>query len=155
MDHIIDNVKQVRAHALESISGLSAAQLNEIPEGFNNNIIWNLAHLVAAQQGICYLRAGLETFVDKEFYQRYTGGTKPAGIVSEEDIAHIKTLLISTLDQFKRDYHNQIFDNYKGWATRYGVDLNSVNDAVMFLSFHEGLHLGYIMALKRIILKNI
>ncbi|MGY0040774.1 DinB family protein [Pedobacter sp. NJ-S-72] len=155
MDHIINNVKQVRAHSIESISGLSAAQLNEIPEGFNNNIIWNLAHLVAAQQGICYLRAGLETFVDKEFYLSYTGGTKPNGIVSEEDIAHIKTLLISTLDQFKIDYHNQIFENYKGWTTRYGVDLNSVDDAVTFLSFHEGLHLGYIMALKRIILKNI
>jgi hypothetical protein len=155
MDHVIDNVKQVRTHFIESIAGLSAAQLNEIPDGFNNNIIWNMAHLVAAQQGICYLRAGLETSVDQEFYLSYTGGTKPNGTVSEENIAHIKTLLISTLDQFKIDYHNQIFNNYKGWTTRYGVDLNSVDDAVMFLSFHEGLHLGYIMALKRVILKNI
>ena len=155
MDHIIDNVKQVRAHAIESIGGLSTAQLNEVPEGFNNNIIWNLAHLVAAQQGICYLRAGLETVVDKEFYLSYTGGTKPDGIVSEEEINHIKTLLISTLDQFKIDYHNQIFDNYKGWTTRYGVGLNNIDDATMFLPFHEGLHLGYIMALKRVILKNI
>lgn len=155
MDQIINNVKQVRAHFIESISGLTAAQLNEIPEGFNNNIIWNMAHLVAAQQGICYLRAGLETFVDKEFYLSYTGGTKPDGIVSEEGIAHIKTLLIATLDQFKTDYQQQIFGNYKGWTTRYGVELNSVDDALEFLSFHEGLHLGYIMALKRLILKNI
>lgn len=155
MDHIVDNVKQVRTHFIESISGLSAAQLNEIPEGFNNNMIWNMAHLVAAQQGICYLRAGLETFVEKEFYQRYTGGTRPDGIVSEEGIAHIKTLLISTLDQFKIDYHNQIFGNYKGWTTRYGVDLNNIDDAIKFLSFHEGLHLGYMMAQKRLILKNI
>jgi hypothetical protein len=155
MDHIINNVKQVRTNFIESISGLTAAQLNEIPEGFNNNIIWNMAHLVAAQQGICYLRSGLETFVDKEFYLSYTAGTKPGGHVSEESIADIKNLLISTLDQFKTDYHQQLFNNYKGWTTRYGVELNNIDDAVSFLSFHEGLHLGYIMSLKRLILKNI
>ncbi|QNK61860.1 DinB family protein [Pedobacter sp. PAMC26386] len=155
MDQIIDNVKQVRISFIESISELSAAQLNEIPEGFNNNIIWNMAHLVAAQQGISYLRAGLETFVDKDFYLSYTGGTKPDGIVSEQEITHIKTLLVSTLDQFKIDYHNQIFDNYKGWTTRYGVNLNNIDDVTTFLTFHEGLHFGYIMALKRVILKNI
>ncbi|RAJ29545.1 DinB family protein [Pedobacter cryoconitis] len=155
MDQIIDNVRQVRANFIESISGLSAEQLNEIPEGFNNNIIWNMAHLVAAHQGISYIRAGLETFVDKEFYLSYTGGTKPNGLVSEEKIAEIKLLLISTLDQFKVDYHNRIFDNYKGWTTRYGVNLNSIDDATNFLSFHEGMHLGYIMALKRLIFKNI
>ncbi|KIO76346.1 hypothetical protein TH53_15445 [Pedobacter lusitanus] len=155
MNQIIDNVKQVRTSFIESLSELTAAQLNEIPDGFNNNIIWNLAHLVAAQQGICYLRAGQETFVDKDFYLRYTGGTKPEGIVSAEEIAQIKTLLISTLDQFKTDYHQQLFDNYKGWTTRYGVDLNGIEDAVKFLPLHEGLHLGYIMAQKRLILKNI
>lgn len=155
MDKLIDNVKQVRVSFIESINGLSVAELNEIPEGFNNNIVWNMAHLVAAQQGISYLRAGLETVVDKDYYLAYTGGTKPNGIVTEEGIAHIKTLMISTLDQFKTDYHHQLFGNYKGWTTRYGVDLNSIEDAAAFLPFHEGLHLGYIMALKRVISKNI
>ncbi|PIH04457.1 hypothetical protein CS542_00940 [Pedobacter sp. IW39] len=87
-------------------------------------------------------QGGTETFVDKEFYLSYTGGTKPNGPVSEENIAEIKHLLISTLDQFKIDHHNQIFDNYKGWTTRYGVNLNTIDDATNFLSFHEGLHLA-------------
>lgn len=59
MNKQIEIIRKTRVKLLEMLSDLSTDQLNKIPAGFNNNIIWNLAHLVAAQQGICYLRAGL------------------------------------------------------------------------------------------------
>jgi hypothetical protein len=52
-------IKKTRTSLLNMISGLSLEQINKVPEGFNNNIIWNLGHLVSAQQGICYSRSGL------------------------------------------------------------------------------------------------
>ncbi len=48
MNKDIDYIKKARYYLLDGIKDLSADQLNQIPEGFNNNILWNLAHMVAA-----------------------------------------------------------------------------------------------------------
>ncbi|WP_205896842.1 DinB family protein, partial [Pseudomonas viridiflava] len=54
---------------LDLVKDLSIEQLNKIPDGFNNNIIWNIAHLTAAQQNLCYTRSGLlPTVTDKYLF---------------------------------------------------------------------------------------
>jgi len=147
----IEIIQKPRFFLLDVIHDLSTEQLNRIPEGFNNNIIWNLAHLIAAQQGVCYMRAGLPKVVGEEFWQTYTSGTKPTGIVDSAEVEDIKKLFISTMDQLEIDYNNQIFGNYAPWTTRYGVELRNIDEALSFIPMHEGLHLGYIMALKRVV----
>ena len=47
-------LKLTRQYLLNDIKDLTVEQLNEVPAGFNNNIIWNVAHMLATQQGICY-----------------------------------------------------------------------------------------------------
>lgn len=145
----IETVKNIRLYLLEYLKDLTPEQLNEIPEGFNNNIIWNLGHLVSAQQGVCYLRAGLDVVVEQQYFLPYRPGTKPAEVVDEQAIAEIKGLMLSTIIRFEEDYQNNLFNNYTSWVTRYGVQLNTIEDAVSFLPFHDGFHMGYIMALKR------
>ena len=41
----INQIKNTRAFVLELVKDLSTEQLNEIPTGFNSNIIWNIAPL--------------------------------------------------------------------------------------------------------------
>lgn len=151
MNRQIENIRKTRTKLLEIISELNTDQLNRIPEGFNNNIIWNLAHLVAAQQGVCYVRAGLPLTVEKDFFMAYKPDSKPEGYVSEVEIGNIKKLLFSTLDQLQTDADQNTFEGYRNWTTRFGTDINNIEDAVSFLPFHEGLHIGYIMALKRLV----
>ena len=151
MNQMIETIKSTRLYLLQLANDLSLEQLNEVPPGFNNNIIWNLAHLVAAQQGVCYLRAGLPTSIDESFYQRYKPGTKPEATLDSSEVEFIKAILFSSLDTFVADYKAGLFANYMAWTTRYGVPLQSIQDAVQFLLFHEGLHTGYIMALKRVV----
>lgn len=134
------------------IKDLNIEQLNKIPTGFNNNIIWNLGHLVYAQQGICYKRAGVEPIVSEDFFTLYSPGTKPERFIDESELETIKELLTSTLDRLIIDYEKDLFANYTPWTTRYGVDLNNIDDVLNFLPFHDGLHIGYIMAQKRVVL---
>ncbi|MCW3116919.1 MAG: DinB family protein [Chitinophagaceae bacterium] len=138
---------------LAGISDLSIDELNKIPTGFNNNIIWNLGHLVASQQGLCYLRAGIKPSADENFISAYRSGSKPEKFINNNELEIIKTLLLSTLDQFETDYRNNIFPNYNAWTTRYGVPLTTIDDALDFLPFHEGLHMGTIISLKRLVKK--
>ena len=147
----IEIIKKTRAFLLDTLKDLTTEQYNHIPEGFNNNIIWNLGHMIAAQQGVCYIRAGLTPIVSEDFINTYKSGTKPEKPLSAEEIENIKSLLLTTLDQLETDYNNHIFGGYIAWSTRYGVELASIDDALNFIPFHEGLHSGCGTALKRLV----
>ena len=149
MNQNIDTIKKTRQHVLQLLNDVTTDQLNKVPPGFNNNIIWNVAHMIAAQQGVCYLRSGLNTRIEEAFYHRYKPNTKPEGFVDDAEIEKIKSLLFTSLDEFETDYNANVFSNYNTWTTRYGTTLANIDEAVHFLLFHEGLHTGYVMALKR------
>ena len=151
MTKTIEFIRTPRKLLIGMIEGLSTEQLNQIPVGFNNNIIWNMGHLIAAQEGVCYKRSGLELKTDEAFFQAYRPGTKPEGFVGIDEVERIKTLLFSTLDELEADYDAGIFKNYTSVVTRYGVELTNVEDAINFLPFHEGLHIGCIVALKKLV----
>jgi hypothetical protein len=144
-------LRATRQHLLHLIENLSIEQLNHVPNGFNNNIIWNVAHIISAQQGICYTRANVPFIVDDKYYTPYRPDTKPNGFVDAAEIDIIKVLLLSTIDQLENDYNNQVFDNYTPWTTRYGVEIKSIEDAINFVPFHDGMHIGYVMALRRLV----
>lgn len=151
MNRQIDTVKKIRAFLLEGIKDLTNGQLNQIPAGFNNNIIWNLGHMIAAQQGICYRRAGATPLISEEFWERFRTGSKPAGTVDSPEIEEIKSLFLSSIDQLAIDADTSVFDNYTAWNTRYNVEIRNIKDAISFLPFHEGLHLGTILAMKKLV----
>jgi hypothetical protein len=67
IDKQLDILRQPRLKILNILESFSLEQLNMIPAGYNNNIIWNLGHMVAAQQGVCYKRAGVETRISDGF----------------------------------------------------------------------------------------
>ena len=73
----IEIIRKIRKYLLESVKDLSIDQLNTTPAGFNNNIAWNLGHMIAAQQGICYVRAGLQPPAGEGFFNTYKPGSKP------------------------------------------------------------------------------
>jgi hypothetical protein len=151
MKRAIEILKQPRQSVLDVINDLSVEQLNKIPEGFNNNIIWNLGHMIAAQQGICYMRADLPVRISETLFHAYKSGTKPEGFVDAVGVEEIKQLLFTTLDQLEADHDNGMISNYTSFVTRYGIPLSSIDEAITFLPFHEGLHIGYIMSLRKLV----
>ncbi|MCC8410950.1 DinB family protein [Mucilaginibacter sp. UR6-1] len=145
----IEILQKPRLQLLQLIDSIDIHLLNEVPAGFNNNIAWNLGHIVAAQQGVCYLRAGLQTHISTEMYELYKPGTKPEKFISQAELDDFRDLFTTTLEQLEQDYQNGIFSNYVPWTTRYGVNINNIDEAISFLPFHDGLHHGYILALRR------
>jgi len=47
MDWTFDVLLKNRTILKSFIESFSLEELNKIPQGFNNNIIWNIAHLIA------------------------------------------------------------------------------------------------------------
>jgi len=137
-----------RKNFLHAISGLSIEQLNTIPAGFNNNIIWNFGHVIVTQQLLCYQMAGLELKVEPELTAKYRKGTKPESFISGEELQRLKDLAFPLLKELEQNYRNNEFTAYKPYETSYGAELKSIEDAVEFVIVHEALHYGYVMALK-------
>ncbi len=147
----LDFIRKARLVQTNIINELGIEQLNEIPKGFNNNIIWNMAHLIATQQIVCYRRAGVEPVVDAAFIDAYAPGTRPEKLVSAEEITQIQELFFTTLDRFEQDLQAGLFNNYTAWTTRAGVEINNIDDVLAFLPYHEGMHMGYIQAQRRVL----
>ena len=86
-----------------------------------------------------------------KYFLNYKPGTAPTEFVDENEVEQIKSLLITSLDSLEDDIHKNLFKNYPLWTNRYGVDIASIDDALQFSMFHEGLHSGTIMAVKRLV----
>ncbi len=134
---------------LERINELSIEQLNHMPHGFNNNIIWNMGHLLASQESIMYKRSGQELHVDQRFIDAYKNGSRPMVKVEAVEIKYIKDLLISSLNQIEEDLNQGKFSNYIPWTVSIGIEIKTKDDALSFLPYHEGLHQGLIQVFAR------
>lgn len=153
MIHHIDTIRKTRTHVLDLIKDLSLEKMNKLPHGFNNNIIWNVGHLVAGQQAICYTRAGLSSSIPESAYDSYKPGTRPERFIEGDEEDEIKKLLFSSLDILEKDYQANTFRAFVPWTTRLGISLNDINDALEYLHFHEGLHTGVISSMRKLVQK--
>ncbi|MFV8269188.1 DinB family protein [Flavobacterium sp. GT2N3] len=133
------------------LTGYTLEQLNTIPAGYSNNLIWNIGHIIVTQQLLVYKLSGLPMLVSEELVEKYKKGTKPEHIVTQVEIAEIKALLFETIDQTKADFDNKTFKDYNEYPTSTGFTLRNVEDALVFNNVHEGLHIGIMMNLKKFI----
>lgn len=121
-----------------------------IPDGFRNHIYWNIAHIVVTQQLITYGLSKLPMEVDAQWVARYRKGTVPDTTpISEEEMATLENMLFSTLEQTQEDYRIGRFKEYEAYTTSAKVTLSSVEEALQFNLYHEGLHLGAILGLQK------
>ncbi|GAB3343441.1 DinB family protein [Marivirga atlantica] len=149
-EHLAIN-RTIRNNFFKVISALSNEQLVKIPEGFNNNILWNFGHIIATQNILCYKLSGLPFSIDEDIIERYRKGTKPGSI---DNVTTEKELLIdlaqASSDQLEKDLGMGIFKTFTPYETSFGRKLNSIEDAVVFNNVHEGMHLGVIMSLRKL-----
>lgn len=140
-----------RTNILSAIKDLTVEQLNQVPEGFNNSIIWNVAHVIVTQQLLVYGLSDCPFTIDNSLIERFRKGTSADKPLTESEIENLKSSLISTADACQKDYEKGIFKTYKTYPTSYNITLEAVEDGILFNNIHEGLHYGYIMAMKKLL----
>ena len=144
---VLSNTRKFYNKFLEKTS---LDDLNKIPQGFNNNIIWNIGHIVVTQQLLAYKLSGLPMIVSDSMVAKYMKDTKPEGFVEQQEVDEIKQLLFSTIEKTKEDFNHSVFKNFQEYTvSTTGNVLSNIDDSFQFILFHEGMHLGYVMALFR------
>ena len=149
MKDLLDLTLQARKNFYNILKNTPREELLKIPVGFNNNIWWNIAHVVSTQQGLVYGLSGLPIQIPVAFKDKFKKGTTPDGTATDEEIEQVKGLLFSTIEKTIEDAEEGQFNNFKEYATSAGITLKNAGDAIAFNLFHEGLHLGSIFALQK------
>lgn len=133
------------------LQNYSLEQLNKVPEGFNNNLIWNIGHIIVVQQLLVYKLSGLPTMISDEMISKYQKGTKPEADVTQEEIDDIKQLLYVTVEQTQADFDNQIFKTYHEFTNNLGFTIRSAEGAIAYNYYHEAMHLGMMMSIRKFV----
>ncbi len=134
---------------LKVLNSLTLEQLNTVPNGYKNSLFWNFAHIVVTQQLLVYKLGDSDMIVSDEWVELYRKGsvfTKPA---SENDLILLKELLIKTIDKTEDDLKANLLNSITPYMTSTGYELKNLEDVFQFLNFHEGIHFGYILSMKK------
>lgn len=153
MNNVIQNniyiLKTTRQRILDVISAFKPEELNKTPTGFKNNMIWNAAHCLVTQNLLTYGLCALPFQIEQGIIDTFRKGTNPVGDIDNSSIEKIKELLLETPDNLLNDYKSGLFKSFQAYETSYGVNLNSIEEAIAFNNTHEALHLGYLMAMRK------
>ncbi|KXX71723.1 DinB family protein [Flammeovirga sp. SJP92] len=146
---MLNTTRKLRKRFIEFINQFSTEELNSIPVGYNNNIIWNFGHAIVTHQLLTYGLSGLTPPMDKKWIQMFRKGSKPERSLSEDEVNELKYLALYLLEKLDEDQVAGIFRKYESYVTGLGVRIHTVAEAVEFNNVHEGVHLGYALSLKK------
>jgi hypothetical protein len=151
MNQTFDIAKASRKVLSQFLKNYTLEQLNKMAPGFNNNLIWNIAHIVVTQQRLVYKFSGVPMIISDELFEKYKGGTKPVQDVTQAEVDEIRSLLFETINQTEADFNNKFFKNYQEYTASIGLTIKNIEDALSFNNYHEALHMGVIMSIRKFI----
>jgi len=150
-EFIFQTMQRHRENLVKILDNTPESALGHIPEGFRNNIWWNISHILVVQQLLCYKLSGLPLNITDDFVMAYSKGTFPGELPNPEKRGEVARLLVDTVGRLEQDYDNGIFKNYTTYKTSAGFTLRSIDEALQFNLYHEGIHLGTVLSLLKIV----
>lgn len=151
MHQVFEITRTSRKVLSQFLENYSLEQLNKVPPGFNNNLIWNIGHIVVVQQLLVYNLSGLPMMVSDEMIAKYRKGTKPESDVSQAEADQIQSLLFETINQTKSDFNAGAFRTYNEFTSMSGFSMKNAEDAMAFNYYHEAIHTGMMMSIRKFV----
>ena len=131
------------------LDSLSIEFINQIPEGFNNNIIWNCAHVITVQQMFTYGLAEQPFTIPDEMFREFSPGTKPVKYYDEAYLVDIKKMLFTSMEQLDADIRENKLKSLRPYMTALKFEITDIDSAMAFNHYHEALHMGHVLDLRR------
>ena len=142
-------LQQTRPLLLRLLDGLSDDELLAIPAGFSNNVLWNAGHVVVTQQLLHYGLSRLPLQVPDALVAQCRKGTSPRDWDAPPDVGEIRRLAVELPRRLAEDLAAGRFVEFRPYTTSVGVELTDLETAIDFNLFHEGLHTGTILELRK------
>jgi len=146
-EQIFKQVDMIRQSTLKEMEGISEEQADQIPDGFRNNIRWNLAHIYVTQNILLSDYGGKNIETPSRDLEMFAPATKPADWEGEAPtLEEIKQQLEEQPAKLKETLSGQMDDE----AEEAFMTLPTVGEILNFTLYHEGAHVGIVKAIKKI-----
>ena len=150
MEKLFDITEKIHEIYHKVLTGTPEDQLFKIPSPHNNNLFWNIAHVLVTEQLLIYKLSALTPKLDGDLIKKYSKGTFPEESVSKEVIEQVADGLLKAPGWIREDYKKGIFKDFIPYTTSAQVTLNNVEDAISFNLVHLGIHYGTIRSMQKL-----
>ena len=148
---VLKTLRTTRYHMLKEIEGLTKEELLAIPDSRDDNVLWNVGHLLCSLSRLTYLRSGHPLPIPETYLSLFGKGTDARQWTSAPDPEDVLERFASVLDQIETDYGEGLFEDYETLEIAPGHTIDSVEEAIAFHCFHEGLHIGMVISIKQLL----
>lgn len=135
----------VRSRLVSRLAELPEEVTETVPEGFSNNIHWNLGHLLVITERFVF---GGDGQLPVNYSDYFAPGTKPADWKGE--VPSVAELLETSKEQLARikEVPNERFQEKLPEPI---LGQTTVGELTSFAIYHESYHFGQIHAMRRVI----
>ncbi|MGG3574646.1 DinB family protein [Bacillus gobiensis] len=143
---LFEQLYTYRDELLQLVEDVSDEAANMIPHGWNNNIRWNLGHIYLDQYLWIHTLTKEEVPVSMCFNGWFGFGTSPKQFTHETPtFQELIKLLNQQPDEIKGRYKDRLEEQFP--PTEMGM--HTIEQVLIRTIFHEGLHTGAILAIKK------
>jgi DinB superfamily len=153
-NYIFKQLSFVRENTISCVSKINDESSLCIPDGFNNNIKWNLGHIYVVQEKFAFNIINERTTMPNNISDLFSTGTKPTdwGEKVLPTISELIQLLEKQVDRIEQTLEFRLKEVIeKPFTTSTGLTLSTVEELLSFCLYHEGMHFATIKSYQRII----
>lgn len=136
--NIIDSIRQ---KAIRLIKETPLETLNQVPAGFNNNIIWNFGHLVVSAYGLVFKVTQADPGFVIPLLDTYKKGSRPAAPATQQEIDELIALSDTFTLAVKEALDANRFEEISTYTTdTFGIPVTTIEEMLITVAAHDTLH---------------
>ncbi|WP_219834633.1 DinB family protein [Paenibacillus sp. R14(2021)] len=146
--YVLDMLDRNHSRLLKLAEACSEDERNAVPEGFNNNIHWNIGHVLTVTERLVFEITGQTMAISDDYLTFFRSGTKPAEWQGEPpawDV--IMTQLREQPDRIrellKDSLHVTVKENF--------AKAETVDELIAAALLHEVMHSSTISAMLKVL----
>ncbi|WP_338021760.1 DinB family protein [Bacillus pakistanensis] len=143
---LFKQIETYRSEVLAAVEDVTSEEAEIIPNGFHNNIRWNLGHIFLDQFLWIQAITKEDANVPEPFHSWFGFGTFPKDFTADTpSFEELKTLLKQQPARLKQAYGNRLEEEFP--PTEMGI--HTIEQVLIRTIFHEGMHLQAIWDLRK------
>jgi hypothetical protein len=147
-EQVFSHMKFIRSRTVKWIEALDPTIVDEMPVNYINTIHWHVGHILLVQDRLTLrLMGGTIGFPD-EYTAWFGPGTKPADWQTQPPAVE---LLLQELREQTERLQSFISGKLPDKLAIPFLHYENLEESLGYSIYHEGVHLGYMMGLKRAI----
>ncbi len=141
-ESVLKTLQACRGFFQKAVNDLSEEQLLEVPDGSNNNVLWNMGHIVYSNCGMTYRRCGLDMPIPEAYIDLFKAGSSPSDWADAPPVKEVVDHFNTGTAKICEDYRAGVFKDFEAFELMPGYKIESIEDVLAFNIFHESVHIG-------------